>query len=60
MPNSQGWLGVIDDDGETVVEGEFKTYTHTGPYSELMEVCKSIAMENSDLTEFYCIYLNSP
>ena len=59
-PNSQGWLGVIDDNGETVIEGEFKAYTHTGSYSGLMEVCKSIAMENQNLTEFYCIYLNSP
>ncbi len=60
MPNSLGWLGIIDDDGETVVEGEFKTYTHTGPYSELMEACKDIARRHTDLTEFYCLYLNSP
>ena len=59
MPNNRGWLGVIDEDGKTVVEGEFETYTHTEPYSGLMEACKSIAMENSNLTEFYCIYLNS-
>ena len=61
ISNSQGWLGVVDDDnGETVIESEFKTYTHTGSYLKLMEVCKSIAMENQNLTEFYCIYLNSP
>lgn len=60
IPNSQGWLGVVDNNGDKVVEGEFKTYAHTGPYSGLMEACKTIAMDNPGLTEFYCIYLNSP
>ena len=60
MPNTRGWLGVVDETGETAIEGEFKTYTHTGPYGGLMEVCKNIAREHPGLTEFYCVYLNSP
>ncbi|MYB39768.1 hypothetical protein F4X86_00540 [Candidatus Saccharibacteria bacterium] len=60
MPNSLGWLGVVDEAGETAVEGEFKTYTHAGSYSKLMEVCKGIASSQPSISEFYCIYLNSP
>lgn len=60
MPNSQGWIGIVDSDGDKTVEGEFKAYTHTGAYSGLRENCKAIAMDNPGLAEFYCIYLNSP
>ena len=60
MPNSLGWLGVIDEMGETTVEGEFKTYTHKGSYLKLMEICKGIASSQPSISEFYCIYLNSP
>lgn len=60
MPNGLGWLGAVDETGETVVEGEFKTYTHAGSYSKLMEVCKGIAGSQPSISEFYCVYLNSP
>ena len=43
-----------------MIEGEFKTYTHTGPYPKLMEACMTIGRQHPNLTEFYCIYLNSP
>lgn len=60
MPSAAGWLGIIDAAGETAIEGEFKTYVHTGAYSTLMEACKQIASSQPTISEFYCIYLNSP
>ena len=60
IPNGQGFLGVINKKGDTIVEGSFKTYTHKGSYSKLMEICKNIATSNPNIVEFYCVYLNSP
>lgn len=60
LPNSLGWIGVVDPAGDKAVEGEFKAYIYTGAYSSLKETCKAIANDNPGLTEFYCVYLNSP
>ena len=60
MPNSQGWLGVVNEAGETLIEGTFQTYIHQGAYQGLMEVCRNIARQHPKLVEFYCVYLNSP
>ena len=38
FPNSEGWLGVIDEEGDRLIEGTFKTYLHTGSYKDLMEI----------------------
>ena len=44
-PRTESWLGVIDDNGEVTVEGDFKTYLHRGSYQELMKIGMQIGRE---------------
>ena len=60
LPNSQGWLGIVDEAGETLIEGDYQTYLHTGSYDQLMEIGKAIGRAHPNMTEFYLVYLNSP
>ena len=60
FPNSEGWLGVIDEGGDRLIEGDFKIYTHTGSYKELMEIGMELGRTHTKMTEFYFVYLDSP
>lgn len=60
LMNGQGWLGVVADDGETVIDGRYQTYLHRGSYDRLMELGKQVGRDHPDLVEFYLVYLNSP
>ena len=57
---TESWFAVIDDDGEVTVEGDFKTYLHTGSYQDLMKIGMQIGGEHKNLKDFYFVYLNSP
>ena len=59
-PRTESWLGLIDDEGEVAVEGDFKTYLHAGSYQELIKVGMQIGREHQHLKDFYFVYLNSP
>ena len=56
----EGWLGCVDEAGETVVDGDCKTCLYTGPYLGLMAAGKRVTQQNPDLTEFYFVYLSPP
>ena len=60
FPNSEGWLGVIDEEGDRLIEGDFETYIHTGSYKDLMEIGMEIGRTHIKMSEFYFVYLNSP
>ncbi len=59
-PGSKSWLGIVDDDGEVAIEGNFKTHIHTGAYDNLMEIGKEIGRGYPNMKDFYFVYLNSP
>lgn len=56
----RGWIGAESKNGNKKIEGEFKTYVHTGKYSDLAGVYKTIMKENPKAREFYSVYLNNP
>ena len=59
-PRSESWLGVVDDQGEVVVEGNFKSFLHTGSYQDLMKIGMQIGRQEAAMKDFYFVYLNSP
>ena len=59
-PRSESWLGVVDDEGEVVVEGNFKSFLHTGSYQDLMKIGMQIGRQEPAMKDFYFVYLNSP
>ena len=60
LPGGQGWLGVVDKAADKLIEGDFKTYSHSGSYEELLFVGKKIGGSHPAMTEFYFVYLDSP
>jgi hypothetical protein len=62
----KGWIGVaINSDAEAgsniiKLEGEYDSYLHKGPYSELKPICQEVMKLKPNANEFYLCYLNSP